>query len=503
MSQAEKLIELIVKNGLTTYKTKNSRHKYIQETPVVTDKQGVVFGFRTKEHMTESRGFVMSSLESVLENQEKLSHWTPNIFSYGGYNKQSVYGHSEDNLIRLNCFVLDVDTNNPNFLNDLMMASIDTDELLPTAILKTPKGYHVYYVLEEAMFVSSANNYKSLNVAKLISSNLRRSFAEQLPGIDVTCNHFGIFRMPTKQNLIHFEPNFVYSFKQLMNWSMKYQDKISFEFTLDLKKKAKTVRQVDESWYRELMNTAKIRGNKGEIGRNNTIFTCSLACYSSGLSFEECYDEMDQFNSELKDFNGHSASLKDSEVVKIIKSAYSGKYTGASKEFIQELLSLYTGSTYNPSVRQNGRVAREKWVKHAKPREEREKSHYKEWAEDLINYINEKTSSARPYIQTDRETICQALNMPESTYKDLMRQLKKEKRVYVESKRGRNGYTKLATKKSMAVTLKNKKQYLFNHYMDVLKRYFEDSPMLVRFAKNIEFKEPKARSEVLLFDGVT
>ncbi|EAD7023712.1 replication initiation protein, partial [Listeria monocytogenes] len=75
MSQAEKLIELIVKNGLTTYKTKNSRHKYIQETPVVKDKQGVVFGFRTKEHMTESRGFVMSSLESVLENQEKLSHW--------------------------------------------------------------------------------------------------------------------------------------------------------------------------------------------------------------------------------------------------------------------------------------------------------------------------------------------------------------------------------------------------------------------------------------------
>jgi hypothetical protein len=157
-----------------------------------------------------------------------------------------------------------------------------------------------------------------------------------------------------------------------------------------------------------------------------SIFTCSLACYSSGLSFEECYDEMDQFNSELKDLNGHSASLKDSEVVKIIKSAYSGKYTGASKEFIQELLSLYTGSTYNPSVQQNGRVAREKWVKHAKPREEREKSHYKEWAADLINYINKKTTSARPYIQTDRETICKALGMPESTYKDLMRQLKKD-----------------------------------------------------------------------------
>lgn len=212
---------------------------------------------------------------------------------------------------------------------------------------------------------------------------------------------------------------------------------------------------------------------------------------------------MDQFNSELKDLNGHSASLKDSEVVKIIKSAYSGKYTGASKEFIQELLSLYTGSSYNPSVRQNGRVAREKWVKHAKPREEREKSHYKEWAEDLINYINEKTSSARPYIQTDRETICKALGMPESSYKDLMRQLKKEKRLYVESKRGRNGYTKLATKKSMAVTLKNKKQYLFNHYMDVLKRYFEDSHMLVQFAENIEFKETRDHSEILLFEGVT
>ncbi len=39
--------------------------------------------------------------------------------------------------------------------------------------------------------------------------------------------------------------------------------------------------------------------------------------------------------------------------------------------------------------------------------------------------------------------------------------------------------------------------------MDVLKRYFEDSPMLVRFAKNIEFKETRDHSEILLFEGVT
>lgn len=505
MSNANELIELIVKNGLTEYKHKNSKHKYIKDKPSATDKQGVVFGFRSKDKMVQSKGFIMSSLESVLENNNKLTHWTPNIFSYGGYQNQSVYGHFEKNLIRLNCFVLDVDTINKNFLNDLMMASIDNDELIPTAILKTDNGYHVYYVLEESMYVSSANEYRSLNVAKLISSNLRRSFSDLVPGIDLTCNHFGIFRIPTSENLIHFEPNFIYSFKQLMNWSMKYQNKIIYKFTLNTNTKKTTIkkRQIEERWYKDLMNTAKIRGNKGEIGRNNTIFTCSLACYSSGLSFEECYDEMDQFNSELMDFNGHSASLKDSEIKKIIQSAYSGKYSGASTDFIQELLSLYTDSSYKPSVQQNGRVAREHWVKNAKSRENRKKSHYSEWKKDLIQWINENTTAARPYVQTDRTTICKALNMPESSYKDLIRLLKIEKSIYLESKRGKNGFTKLASKKSMAVTLKNQNKYLFNHYMDVLKRYFEDSPILVRFVKNIEFKGPREAKDLLLFQGRT
>lgn len=500
MSQANELIELVLKNGLTEYKHKNSKYKYIKDTPVSKDKKGVIFGFRSKEKMIQSKGFIMGSLESVLENNEKLTHWTPNIFSYGGYDRQSVYGHSEKNLIRLNCFVLDVDTTNKNFLNDLMLASIDNDELIPTAILKTDNGYHVYYVLEEPMFVSSANEYRSLKVAKLISNNLRKSFSELVPGIDVTCNHFGIFRIPTSDNLIHFNKNYVYSFKQLMSWSMKYQDKISFEFKLDLKKKALKTRQIDENWYKELMNTAKIRGNKGEIGRNNTIFTCSLACYASGLSFEECYDEMDVFNSQLKDLNGHSASLKDSDIKKIIKSAYSGKYTQAKNEFIQELLDLYTNKTYKPAILENGRVGRDHWVKHAKKREDRTKSHYKEWAEDLLKYINQKTSAARPYIQTDRATICRELNMPESSYKEVIKLLKKKKQIYMESKRGKNGYTKLATKKSIALTLIKKKQYLFNHYMDVLGRYFEESPILVSFIKNIEFVAPLARSQTI-FDG--
>src|SRR5699024_3089883 len=85
--------------------------------------------------------------------------------------------------------------------------------------------------------------------------------------------------------------------------------------------------QIEEAWYRELVQQHHIHGGE-DCGRDNTIFTLSLANYQSGITFELCLNKMDQFNSMLE------RPLKNKEVEKTVKSAYSGKYRGASREYL-------------------------------------------------------------------------------------------------------------------------------------------------------------------------
>ncbi|PEY46588.1 primase C-terminal domain-containing protein, partial [Bacillus cereus] len=72
-----------------------------------------------------------------------------------------------------------------------------------------------------------------------------------------------------------------------------------------------------------------------KAGRNNAIFTLSLACYQSKISIKETLDMMDQFNSNL------DQPLDHVEVRGIVMSAYSGKYQAAHKDYIDRLLQTY------------------------------------------------------------------------------------------------------------------------------------------------------------------
>lgn len=161
--------ELILNNGINRYKKRNSKivrmdHKEDK------NKKGSIFAFRSKEAMQESRGIVVTSLEGLEENPN-LTHWTPNIYGWGGYadsGRNYVKGHFEKNLNQINCFVVDIDCSAGEKLseNTLILESLNTElGFLPTLVLETPKGYHVYYILDKPSFVSNKNKYKSLNVS--------------------------------------------------------------------------------------------------------------------------------------------------------------------------------------------------------------------------------------------------------------------------------------------------------------------------------------------------
>src|SRR5699024_2254187 len=123
-------------------------------------------------------------------------------------------------------------------------------------------------------------------------------------------------------------------------------------------------KQIEEAWYRELVQQHHIHGGE-DCGRDNTIFTLSLATYQYDITFELCLNKNDQFNAMLE------RPLKNKEVEKTVKSAYSGKYRGASRKYIERIMNYWVNKKYKPRAFNH-------WCKHKKSRQDRKYSHAEE-----------------------------------------------------------------------------------------------------------------------------
>lgn len=253
----ETIYKLILKDGLRQIKFKNSHLKLVSSAE--EGKRGAIFAYRSKANMIKARGLVLTSMEAVSENQDSFTHWTPNVYRYGSYSdskRQITRGHSEDNLRQVNTFYIDFDiTSSAEEMTsgDILTAAIDLG-FMPTLILKSDKGYQAYFVLSEPAYVTSHSQFRVVKVAKAISQNLRNYFSQTLP-VDMTCNHFGIARMPRTDNIEFFHADYTYSFQEWLDWSMKQSD-IPFPSkkpNLTVISGSEGVKQVDEPWYGLLM----------------------------------------------------------------------------------------------------------------------------------------------------------------------------------------------------------------------------------------------------------
>lgn len=464
------VLECILKDGLQKFHSKN-----VMPLNKTANKKGAIVGFKSKSDLFNSQGKVYRSLEKLSEDSERLTHWTPNCFSWiGGGNGQTVWGHREDNLIQINTFVADIDFPNEKkkiSLNSLVLYLLE-EGLLPYLILDTPKGYHAYFLIknydeesgkyDKASYISSANDYKSLKVARRISENIRKAIKNRLPEVDMGCNHFGIFRFPTRRNIVHFEPNFADTFEGYLEWSREFEkkEKATQKRNMTLlsnqpKMKARArFRQIDTKWYDYLIHANIEKGD-----RNSTIFTLSLACKQSGLSMEECIDQMDQIAFEN--------DLTNKEVQRTIKSAYEGSYSGAKGFYINELLEKYASpsqfakyavSTDNKRTfkRKGNRVDPCYWVKFAKNRADRSYSHFSESQEDLLAYLDsqqKQLSEGQLYVDLNMTELAKETKIPLSTLKVIIKELKQVKAVIVKTKRGRKGSTKIATRRFVEVKI--------------------------------------------------
>ena len=377
-----------------------------------SSRSGAIFAYRSKQLMNVGRGMVITSEEAILENEKKLTHWTPNTYRFGTYAddyRTVVKGHSEKNLSQINTFVVDIDSKE-NHQGEIILACLDQVGYMPTLILESDHGYQVYFVLKTPGYVTKKSNFKVIDVAKKISKTIRLQLAEKLSGVDLGCNHFGIARFPQENNIVFKEMNYQYSFADWIQWSMKLESdqktKEDRERKLIVFPEKKEIRQVDEPWFDMLLHKANIVGGEGRLGRNNVIFTLSLAYYSSGYALDTCEYNMFTFNERLQE------PLSEAELVKIVRSAYSGNYQAASREFIIELCQQWV----SPTLKNNDLfIQRRGWWKFKKPKKE----------------------------------LASQLTMPKRTLDKILNELREENKVFYKVTRGRNGGMIIASVKTL------------------------------------------------------
>lgn len=480
------ITRMMLKDGIRKFKFKNSKLRPYNQP--AEGHKGSIFGFRSKADMSVVRGIVITSEEALTENEDQLSHWTPNVFSYGAYTDEFrtyVEGHKEKNLKQINTFMIDFDQKPRQkqlTAQMIMDRAIDVD-MIPTLLLKTKKGYQAFFILEKAWFISPKNNYQSIEIAKRVSENIRKLYADdenlsKVAAIDPFFNHFGISRIPRTDNIVYFYPSLTFDMQKLIPWSINIQQRITNKRPkLRVYENPNRFRQIDEKWFKILLQSNNVRGHKGEfLGRNNAIFTMSLACYSSGEDQNDCIALMNDWNSRLQ------SPIRECEVSKIVESAYSGEYRGASKEKILRLLSNWASESVSETdlFLEN----RDLWYKFKKDRSERKNSHTHEWKSDVLAYLEKQGYTYRPEIMlTKQELIAQIKykekSIPKRSLDKVLKELVSEGKIFMKVKAGRGGGIMLATRKAILRTTILVKQQVKEAYKKGIIELFPQAAIVV------------------------
>ena len=408
----------ILHNGLTTYKSKGSSaflpQRFAAEKAERQHKKGAIFVVRTKEDFTSKgvKGYIVTSKETLLEDEAGLTHFTPNIyrkFNYADENRRIIKGFEERNLLQINTFVVDIDSKHHS-VQDILLACVDHSIGSPTLIVESTRGYQVYFVLSEPLFISNKNDFRGLTVAKRISDNLKRSL--KTVDADLFCNDFGFFRIPKENNIAWMQLEQKYSMAQLIEWSRR-QDDDQVRPLFSVPRKLTKTSVMQSEWFTKLIHAVDIKGSKGRLGRNNALFTLALVCFSEGWDKDRTYDFLDEYNTNLRH------PLSPSDIKTLLNSAYSGKYKGASKEYIQALLAEYVEGGASIQVKFGYKTG---WYKFKKERKNRVRSHYEEWEQDIINYISSEKSNTEMFLWRSQKELCEAIGIPQSSLNALLKQ---------------------------------------------------------------------------------
>ncbi|MBM7554420.1 primase C-terminal domain-containing protein [Thalassobacillus pellis] len=477
------IMQFMTHNSLRVYKPKGSKAAlprkvaYEKEAKKGRHNKGVVFVSPSKEALIEGKGHIVTSYETLEEQEGTLTHWTPNTFRGGTYydfKHRVLKGHTRDNLKQINVIAFDIDTKEV----DLYALFLGCQELglpQPNLLLETPRGYQGFFVLETPFYIHRNSDFKALRVAERLAENVLHALKTYV-AVDPHCTPFGFYRIPRTENVVFFDPHPA-STAALLKWSKEYETttrRRSFQVVYANDQPAR--QQTQTAWYQALLQARHITAGHYTTSRNNTIFTLALANFQDEVPFEVMYDELDQFNSQLE----YPLSLPEFE--RIVKSAYSGRYKGVKRAYVEALLELWTdGKAVFPKTLG--------WYKFKKKREARERSHYEEWEQDVLAYLHQRANAAAPYVESSLRQLAGTLQMAVSSLKEVLKRSNQLRKQTVGKGRG-------------AVTTWTSRSLLLQHWLHLRKQQQQDQQLqwedlLALFPEGQSLSQAKAVTDLL------
>ena len=246
-----------------------------------------------------------------------------------------------------------------------------------------------------------------MRVAERLYDNVRKAVSKYVP-VDKNCVPFGFYRIPREDNVLDFydEPA---NTRELLAWSKQFEEQEkSASLRVVYNKNDSAFDQTSSDWYRALILSTGIEKGYQSASRNNALMTLALANYSSGRSLEEAYDELDQFNSQL------DHPLNKSEFERTLKSAYSGKYKGVKRSYVDGLLELGQMDKFNSMVKKAGINSKSHAKNESVPI-------MNESEEDILAYLTVHTSPVTPFLEGSLPMLAKTFGMAVSTLKEVLK----------------------------------------------------------------------------------
>lgn len=418
--------------------------------PLQKSKKGVLIAYKSKKLMKENRGIKVTDLNSVIELQP--THWTANSYFYPSIKREKgvITGNSKEHLNQINCLPIDVDSNTVSWQTALKISK--KSGLDPLCIIVTDKGYQLIYSISGACYFNKSNKESLFGVLDRVYNNVRRTLINSGVPIDTHCHPYGVCRFPKRNKTVYINLKNNKTYREWIEWSCRHDTSNDQKPVLALKTSG------IPAWARAIANCKSLE--KGD--RNVALYACALAYKDAGVDETAATEELSEWITSM--------GTPVTEARRTIKSAYLDKFH-ASSEYYNPIVEKYNLTVKKASRHiENWKEAltdRQKkayWAirKPAKKREDRTRSHYSEWQDDLLDWLethnNEKTTWAK---------IMEEIGISRKSLSKVLDTLREQGVITIESKKGRYGY--LIIRKIAAERQEQQQQVVVNGIMGIVK----------------------------------
>lgn len=271
------------------------------------------------------------------------------FFSVNGFSEGK---RTSENLTNINCFFADIDYPNkidrtPEavkiYKNELLMELYDAD-LVPTYIVETKNGLHVYWVLQAPIFLNRLNEDQQQNLRlqyRTIEENILKRFDGDPGAKDVArvlrvpqTLHQKDANDPFEVKIVHASETF-YKFSEIREVFLNKPAPNQWATANGENPISDEVKEKIEEEYPKLERPSykllfsKKEGTIPEGNRNKALLIAAHAAKEAGWSLEKTYEHFNEF---------HGLSLR--EIRKTIASAFEHKYDfGYNNEVMQAILT--------------------------------------------------------------------------------------------------------------------------------------------------------------------